>query len=184
MNYIFNTGLFGSLILILGAAWPEPHTVIRPIIPYKNWLLAIGGVVMFIYAILNYVHGGPIFFVILQILVLISSLLMMFNSSDKTDSIVLGVSALGLVVWSVLLFNGYNTIIFILGLAGIGLGYAFEMKSLRRVLAITLGSALIALFSYLEANWIFFWLNLFFTIISVWYVGKMVGEMGNKKVLK
>jgi hypothetical protein len=172
MDYIFLTGLIGSLILVTGAAWPEAKDVNHPTKSIKNWLFAIGGLIMFIYAIFGYQQGGPIFFVILEILVVITSILMMLNTPDKVDAGIITISGLGLIVWSLSLFEGYNTIFFILGLSGIGLGYAFQGGTLRRSIALTLGSALIALFSYIEASWIFFWLNLFFAIFSAYYLIK------------
>jgi len=175
MNYTFLTGLLGSIILITGAAWPESKKLSQhPTKSIKNWLLAIGGLVMFIYALLGYQEGGPIFFVILEIMVAISSLLMMLNTSDKIDAPIISISGIALIVWSLYLFEGYNTIFFILGLSGIGLGIAFEMGTIRRDLALTLGSALIALFSYFEASWIFFWLNFFFALFSGYYLYKNI----------
>ncbi len=172
MDYIFITGLVGSLVLVTGAAWPEAKDVKHPTKSLKNWLFAIGGLIMLLYAIFGYQQGGPIFFVILEILVAISSILMMLNTPDKIDTPILTISSLGLIIWSLYLFEGYNTVIFILGLCGIGLGYAFQMGTLRRSIALTLGSVLIALFSYIEASWIFFWLNVFFAIFSAYYVYK------------
>lgn len=172
MDYIFFTGLIGSLVLVTGAAWPEIKDVKHPTKSLKNWLFAIGGFIMLLYAIFGYQQGGAIFFVILEILVAISSILMMLNTPDKVDTPILTISSLGLIIWSLYLFEGYNTVFFILGLCGIGLGYAFQMGTLRRSIALTLGSVLIALFSYIEASWIFFWLNVFFAIFSAYYVYK------------
>jgi hypothetical protein len=172
-DIIFITGLGGSLALILGAAWPV-HAVSHPAKSTKNWLFAIGGVVMFAYALLNYRDGGSIFFVMLQVLVNISSLLMMLNTSDRFDTPVLTIAGLGMIVWALTLFEGYNTVFFILGLSGIGIGYALDTGTLKRNAALTLGSALIALFSYLEASWIFFWLNIFFAAFSAWHVWLLV----------
>lgn len=172
MDYIFTTGLLGSLVLVTGAAWPESKNLKHPTKSLKNWLFAIGGLLMFLYAFLGYQQGGPIFYVILEILVAISSVLMMLNTPDKVDTPILTISCLGLVIWSLFLFEGYSTIIFILGLFGTGLGYAFQMGSLRRSIALTSGSVLIALFSYIEASWIFFWLNIFFAIFSAYYLYK------------
>lgn len=172
MDYIFITGLVGSLVLVTGAAWPEARGAKHPVKSLKNWLFVVGGSIMFLYAFLGYQQGGPIFFVILQIFVCISSILMMLNTSDKVDTPILAISSLGLIIWSLYLFEGYNTILFILGLCGIGLGYAFQMGTLRRSIALTLGSVLIALFSYIEASWIFFWLNVFFAIFSAYYIYK------------
>ena len=160
------------MVLVTGAAWKDKSGSTRsPIKSIKNWLFAIGGLVMLIYAIMGYVViGGPIFFIFLEILVTIASILMMLNTNDKIDITVIGISGLGLIIWSLKLFEGYNTVFFIIGLCGIGLGYAFKIGSLRRDIALTLGSTLIAIFSYLEASWIFFWLNIFFAIFSGYYL--------------
>lgn len=172
MNYIFLTGLIGSIILVLGSAWPESKSTTHPVKSFKNWCFTFGGAVMLFYSIFNYQQGGPIFFAILQIFALIASLLMMLNTPDKVDTPILTISGLGLIIWSLYLFEGYNTVFFIIGLSGIGLGYAFQTGTLRRSIALTLGSALIALFSYIEASWVFFWLNIFFAGFSAYYVYK------------
>ncbi len=169
MDFTFLTGLVGSLVLVSGAAWPESKKLRHPVKSVKNWLFAVGGLIMLIYAALGYAQGGPIFFLFLEVLVVIASVLMMLDTDDRLDLGVISVSGLVLIVWSLFLFEGYNTIFFILGLSGIGLGYAFKMGSLRREVALTLGSALIALFSYIEASWVFFWLNVFFAIFSAYY---------------
>lgn len=127
---------------------------------------------MLLYSILGYQAGGPIFFVILEILVALSTLLMMLNTPDKIDVPLIGISSLGLIIWSLFLFEGYGTILFVLGLCGVGLGYALQMGSLQRNVALTLGSALIAVFSFMEASWIFFWLNGFFAVFSAYYTYK------------
>lgn len=180
MDYIFWLGIIGSLILVTGAAWPVLKGIKHPAKSAKNWLFAVGGAFMFAFALLGYLGGGPIFFVFLQILVAISSLLMMLNVPDKYDVPIISISGLALIVWSLSLFEGYNTVFFVLGLSGIGLGYAFQMGTIRRVLALTLGSALIAIFSYIEASWIFFWLNVFFALFSAYYVAR--GVMSYKRV--
>lgn len=172
MTPSFLTGLIGSLILVTGAAWPESKGIKHPVQSLKNWLFAIGGFIMLLYAILGYQQGGPIFFVISEILVAISSILMMLNTPDKINTPIITISGFCLIIWSLFLFKNYNTVFFILGLCGIGLGYSFQMNTLRRSIALTLGSILIALFSYLEASWIFFWLNLFFAIFSTFYLSK------------
>ncbi len=176
MDYVFITGLIGSLILVLGAAWPNIGNPNYPAKSFKNWLFAIGGFIMLLYSIFGYQQGGLVFFVILEILVLIASILMMLHVDDKIDSTVLSISGLALIIWSLFLFEGYNTIFFIFGLTGIGLGYAFDNGTLRRDIALTAGSALIAVFSYLEASWIFFWLNVFFAIFSGYYLWKNLNK--------
>lgn len=181
MNLTFIIGLLGSLILVLGAAWPEPKHPKHPVQSLKNWLFAVGGVVMMIYAILGYLQGSSIFFVFMQLLIFVSTVLMMLHVDDRIDSVILGISAAIIIIWSLYLFQGYTTIIFILGLLGISLGYAFDMGTFRRDLALTIGSLLIAFFSYVEANWIFFWLNLFFAIFSGFYFLKRIGKGKNNQ---
>lgn len=172
MNTIFSTGVIGSLILVTGAAWPELKTTDQPTKSVKNWLLAIGGLAMFIYALLSYLAGGSVFFVFLQTLILIASAMMMLNTKDITVISVISICTIGLIVWSLTLFNGINTMFFIIGLAGIALGYALKPLTKRRMMALILGSLLIAIFSYVEKEFIFFWLNVFFTIFSGGYLIK------------
>ncbi len=170
LDISFVTGLLGSLVLVTGAAWPETAENVPPYKSAKDWLFAVGGLLMLAYAILGYLAGGPVFFVFLEVLVVIASLLMMLNTPDAFDTPVISLVGLGFIAWSLTLFEGYNTVFFILGLTGVGLGYAFQMGTVRRSLALTAGSVLIALFSYIEQSWIFFWLNVFFAIFSSYYV--------------
>lgn len=171
MNYIFLTGLLGSLILIAGAAWPEGAKNLVPVKSTKNWLFALGALIMLLYAALGYfITDGPIFFVFLEALVVIASVMMMLDFNDKVDLIIISVLTVIFIIWSLYLFENSGTIFFILGLAGVSLGYALQTGSPRRFLALTLGSALIALFSYLEASWVFFWLNIFFALFSGYYL--------------
>jgi hypothetical protein len=164
---MFALGLIGSLILVTGAAWPD-RAGVSPLRSVKDWLFAVGGCSMFAYSYLQWLAGGPIFFVILEALVVIATILMMLGTPDRFDEIILTLATLGMIVWSLYLFEGYTTVCFIIGLSGIGMGYALDSGTIRRGLALTLGSALIALFSYLEASWIFFWLNVFFALFSAW----------------
>lgn len=163
------TGVIGSIITVLGAAWPE-KLKIKAWQSVKNWLFAVGGLILLLYAVLGYMQGSPVFFVFLEALVVIASILMMIDIDDRIDMAVISISGLGLITWSLLLFEGLNTIFFVIGLAGIGLGYAFQMGTLRRTVALLLGSLLIAIFSYLESSWVFFWLNVFFAGFSAYYL--------------
>lgn len=171
MDYIFCTGIFGSILLVLGSAWPDISAKKHPVKSVKNWLLIIGGIVMLYYAIFSYLTGGgPIFFIFLETLVTIASILMMINIDDRIDALIITILGIGYIIWSLFLFEGYSTIFFIIGLSGIALGYAFETGTRRRSAALFLGAALIALFSYIEQSWIFFWLNVFFAIFSAYYL--------------
>lgn len=168
MDYVFYIGLTGAITLVAGAAWPDKKFK-HPTASVKNWLLAFGALIMLTYSTLNYLNGGSIFFIFLQGLVNFSSIMMMLNVPDRIDTPLIVVAGLALMIWSLYLFEGYNTIFFIIGLAGIALGYALDGGTVRRNFALTLGSALIATFSYIESDWIFFWLNVFFAIFSLYY---------------
>lgn len=168
----FLIGLIGSIILVAGAAYPEKPGK-HPAKSLKNWLFAIGGVLMLIYSILNYLGGGPIFFIFLQVLVNVSSIFMMANTPDHIDTPIIVSLGILLIIWSLTLFEGFSTSFFILGLIGIGMGYAMNGGTAKRNLSLALGSAMIAFFSYLESDWIFFWLNVFFCIFSAYYVWQL-----------
>ncbi|MFT4974104.1 MAG: hypothetical protein ACI9XO_000182 [Paraglaciecola sp.] len=170
MNYILLTGIIGSIILVVGAAWKDSGDNSKPTQSIKNWLFAIGAVVMLMYAILGYLNDGKIFYVILEILVLISCILMMTTWNDRLKTSILAVAGTGLIIWSLFEFTDPTIIIFVLGLIIIAFGYAFKMGTLRRSVALTAGSILIAAYSYLEPNWIFFGLNLMFGLFSGYYI--------------
>ena len=69
-------GIIGSLILIIGAALPDP-VVQHPIASRKNQFFTIGNACMFTYAVLNYFAGGELLFILLQILIAVSTILML-----------------------------------------------------------------------------------------------------------
>ena len=171
MDYIFLTGIIGSLVLVLGAAWKDGEEGTKPIKSVKNWLFAIGAVIMLLFASLDYyINAAPVFFVILEILVLIACMLMMTTWSDRLKTIILGIAGGALLIWSLMEFDNPQIAIFVLGLIVVALGYSFEMGSLRRSIALTLGSILIAWYSYLTESWIFFGLNLVFGLFSGYYI--------------
>lgn len=170
MDYIFLTGIIGSIILVVGAAWKDGGDVSKPTQSIKNWLFAVGAFVMLIFATMGYLNGGPIFFVILEILVLIACILMMTTWNDRLKTAILAVAGTGLLIWSLYEFNDQKIILFVLGLIVVALGYAFQMGTLRRSVALTAGSILIAAYSFLEPNWIFFGLNLVFGLFSGYYI--------------
>lgn len=170
MDYILLTGIIGSIILVIGAAWKDGGEPTKPTASIKNWLFAVGAVVMLIYSLMRYFDEGGIFFVILEILVLVSCILMMTTWSDRLKTIILAVAGTGLVIWSLFEFEDQKTLLIVLGLIVVAFGYAFKMGTLRRSVALTVGSLLIAAYSYLQPDWIFFGLNLVFALFSGYYV--------------
>lgn len=172
MNILFLTGLIGSLFLVTGAAWPNPKKALHPAKARKNQLFAVGNVLMLLYAVLGYLGGSPIFYVFLESLIAVSTVFMLLNANDRWASLGVGLAGLGFLVWSVFLFEDSSTIWFILGLTVLSIGFILK-EPFKRNLTLALGSALIALFSYLTASPVFFWLNAFFALFSAYYVVKV-----------
>ncbi|MBT4917759.1 hypothetical protein HN709_04375 [Candidatus Peregrinibacteria bacterium] len=172
MTLPFLTGLIGSLILVTGAAWPEKPSKKHPVTSIRNWLFTIGSSTMLVYSILGYINGGLIFFVFLQGMIGIASLLMMVDASSKIEVPIISTTTVILIIWSLYLLDTLHTTLFILGATGIALGYTFGMGTFRRNIALTIGSIFLVIFSYIEQSWIFFWLNIFFAIFSSYYAVK------------
>ena len=174
MNTTFIVGIVGSIILVIGAALPS-KTVSNPVRLPKNWFFVFGNISMFTYSYLNFLAGGSIFFIFLQILIAVSTLLMMLNTPDKYDTPILGLAGVALVIWALKLFEGYGPILFVAGLVTLGVGFAMDTGTVRRDFALATGSAVIAIFSYIVKDWIFFWLNVFFALFSAYYAIKLSG---------
>jgi hypothetical protein len=172
-DLIFGLGVLGGIVLVLGALWPIKKVKISRN-SVKNWLFASGAVLLFIYALLNYLYGtGSLFFTILELLAIVSSILMLSGISEKISTrIIMGLGA-GLICWSLFLMKDYSAVVFILGLVGISLGYIFPAATMKRNLALLLGGILIAIFSYLGSAWVFFWLNIFFAGFSLYHVWEL-----------
>ena len=170
---ILFTGIWGGLVTVLGGAWKEEKG--HPVYSTKNWLLSFGALILLAYALLNYFYAeGSLFFVLLELLIIVASAMMMVDVDDKLGAIILSASGLVFVIWSFFLYEGLSTIYFVAGLTGIALGYIFKTGTVRRFVAFTLGSILVAIFSYLGADWVFFGLNAFFAIFSAYYLAKIL----------
>ncbi len=170
-DLIFFIGLSGGIVLVLGSAWPD-SACRNPIKSLRNWLLAVGCFFMFTYSFLNYFGGGEIFFVFLQGLVLFATVLMFLNVPDKWSSVLVGGVGGGFVFWAMSLFEGYVTLLIVFGIIGVGVGYVLKPRTVRRNLALFVGSVFVAVFSWLVVDWIFFWLNVFFALFSGYYAVK------------
>ena len=163
-------GMSGGIILVLGAMWPAKK-ISNPRKSIKNWLFAAGALILFTYALLNYIYGnGTLFFAILEILAIVSSTLMLSDIGEKTSTKIVSILSLGLIGWSIFLAKEYLTALFILGLAILSWGYILPSGTIKRNLALAIGSLFIAFFSYLGNAWVFFWLNIFFAIFSFYHV--------------
>ena len=172
MNHVQIIGVLGAIILVLGAGYPVVP-VSHPAKSAKNWLFAVGGLGMLLYSTLNYLMGGTIFFVILQLFINFTSVLMMCNTSDKFDAPFISLVGLGMIAWSLSLFEGYNTVFFVIGLTAIGVGYALDTGTFKRNAVLAFGSAVIAVFSFIERDTIFFVLNIFFALFSLYHAIKL-----------
>lgn len=172
MDPRFLIGIIGSLLLVIGSALPD-RSVSHPAKSRKNQFFAIGNACMFAYALLGYLAGGPIFFVVLQIFIVLSTLLMMLGTPDRFSTPLLSIAGFGLVGWVLALFEGYGTAIFVIGLVLLGIGFALNAKAAKRAIFLSVGSAAIALFSLASRDWVFFVLNVFFTLFSGWHAARL-----------
>ena len=125
---------------------------------------------MLLYAWLNWLNGGDVFFVLLELMVVMASLFMLLGLSEKLSAIFISVLGLIFVSWSVWVFKNSQALFFILGLGLISVGYVLKSGSKKRQAALLSGSLLIAFFSFLGKEWIFFWLNLIFAVFSGYYL--------------
>lgn len=166
MDYRLLIGVLGSAILVAGVANTDQKA--------KNLLFAIGNAYMFLYALIGYLSGGPIFFLILQIFIAISTLCMLLKVPDTYNTPILAIGGLALVGWSLSLFQDYTTAIFVIGLALLGIGYAMESGSLKREMALMIGSIVIAIFSFLMRDWVFVGLNVIFFLLALKNVRQLV----------
>ncbi len=184
IDFTFLTGVIGAILIVLGSALPEKRERKEPHKSIKSWLFSIGTLVLLLYAVLNYFEGGPIFFIFLEILLIIASFLMMLNTDDRDDTIIITITGAVFLIWSIILFESYTNIAFIIGLTTIAYGYAYAEGSIRRTIALTVGGLMIAIFSYTERSWIFFWLNTFFFLFSGYYLLLAILHKTSAKKLK
>ncbi len=168
MELSFVLGLIGSIILLIGAIYPIEKTG-KPSKSIKNRCFALGASIMLLYAIAGYFAWWPVFYIYLELLIMVACVLMLLGTDDRRDVGIIGGLGIALLIWSRFLFNWPSMLLFILAFIILGLGYAFDMHSVRRYLGLTIGGALIALSSYLDASRIFFWLNVFFALFSLYY---------------
>ncbi len=159
-----------GVILIIGSARNEKKNTHTPLKSTKNWLFTAGAIFMLMYAILWYVQdNSSIFFIFLEGFVLIACILMMLDTDDSFDVRFLGSLWLVLIATSLAISMSTDTLRFISGLIAIALGYTFKPCTLRRDAALTIGSILIVIFSFIGDNRIFFWINIFFAFFSAFY---------------
>lgn len=178
-NLIFSLGVLGGIVLVLGAIWPAKKVKI-PRNSVKNWLFAVGAVLLFAYAVLNYLYGtGTLFFAILEILAIVSSGLMLGGIPAKISTKIISALGIGLVGWSIFIARDYFAVIFILGLTTVSWGYVLPTGTAKRNLILAIGSLFIAFFSYLGNAWVFFWLNIFFAGFSFYHVWKLENKTKN-----
>ena len=174
----FYIGLLGSLVLVLGAAWPAKK-IKNPRKSVKNWLFASGAFFMLGFSYLNYLGGGAVFYIFLQLLANIASLCLLLNFNKKYSIVFIILSSIAFIAASITYLKDLFTILFILGLAFIAVGYVIESGTVKRNAALMIGSVFIGVYSYIEGTMIFFWLNVFFAIFSLFHVYKLSSKKKN-----
>lgn len=165
MNTTLWIGTLGSFLVVIGAALPGKSGE-KPIFSKRNWLLLSGAVALFAYAWMRWQGGGSVFFVLLEALVIAGSVLMMLGTSDRIDFFIIGGATALFAGLSLAFAQETDTLFFIVGLGGIGLGYAWEAGTWRREAALFTGSILIASYSALEGEIVFLSLNILFAFFS------------------
>ena len=154
-------GVLGSIVLLLASGLHYSKKNI------KKYLFTIGNLLMFAYAILNFIDGGSIFFIYLQILINFSSLLLWLNIKDKYDQpLVLSLGAI-LTYFALTINLDYLTLTFVIGIITLALGFSTDTKKPTHNLFLLAGSLLIAIFSFFQKDLIFLILNAFFALFSL-----------------
>lgn len=152
-------GWLGALILVTGAATVSSER--------KNLLFALGNACMFTYALLGSLRGEPVFFFILQSFILLATVCMFLKVPESSATPILAIGAILLILWSLSFSQDYATAIFVVGLGLLGIGFAMHSGTRRREVALMAGSAVIAVFSFLVREWVFFVLNILFAVLSL-----------------
>jgi len=183
MNSIFFLGVTGGTLLVLGSLLPE-KLHISPYRSVKNWLFALGNFCMLLFSLLDYLfQSGMFFFVLLQGVVNLSSIFMMFRVPEKISAFSLLAAGVVCTMWSLFLEQDSTVLLFIIGLIMVSLGFVFAEGSMRRNEALFFGSACIAIFSYINETWIFFWLNSFFALFSLLHVFQIFRKKQKKWIV-
>lgn len=168
MEITASIGLIATIFLVIGALYPI-EKVEKPVYSVKNWIFTVGSLIMLGYAIAGYLAWWGIFFIYLELLIALACLLMMLDIDDRRDGSIILLLGIGLLIRGFLSSQWPNITLFTVAFIVLGLGYVFDMNSIRRYVGLTLWGALIALASYAAGGWTFFWLNLFFAIFSLYY---------------
>ena len=169
MDIASSTGIVGAVILLIGAAWPIGN-VKKESQSIKNWIFIAGNALMFAYALLNYYLGqGVFFFILLQLLVNVGGWLGVIEWRRGIENAIVGVLGMAMILWSLFLFEGGQTIFFIIGLTLLALGFSMNAGKNKQLL-LMLGSGLVAYFSFLVWDPIFLGLNVFFALFSGYYL--------------
>ncbi len=139
---------------------------------YRNILFTIGAGILALYAGI-FLHN-PLF-TALQTLVVISGLLQLAKVSKRPTMVAMvtfTIAAYILLVWSGAIVNAVSFV----GSFGL-LGIAFGLAVLPRhygFLVMAVGGALLVVYAFTVAAWVFFFLNIFFAFenIRTWYKGR------------
>lgn len=168
MEITTSIGIIATIFLVIGAFYPIEN-VEKPVYSVKNWIFTVGSLTMLMYAIAGYLAWWQIFFIYWELLIALACLLMMLDINDRRDGSIITVASIGLFVWGFPSFQSTDMFLFSIAFLVLGLGYVFDMNSIRRYIGLTLWGIFIAISSYVDGGWTFFWLNLFFAIFSLYY---------------
>jgi len=168
----FYVGLMGASVLVLGYAWPAKK-IKNPRKSFKNWLFVLGALFMLIYSYFNYLLGGAIFYIFLQLLANLASLFLMLRINKKASIVFIILASIAFIGASLFYFEDFSTVLFIIGLSLIAVGYILDSGTVKRNVMLCLGSMFIAIFSYIEGNMIFLYLNILCSIFTIFHIYKL-----------
>lgn len=150
MSLSFIIGVVGAVCTVIGAGWPDKVPK-KPRFSVKNRLFFVGNTLVFCYSVLLAREGGTVFFLYLESVVMLGTILMMTTIPKIYN--VIATSVLGLFfVFRVLLgTQDRQTLIFVVGLTGLTIGFVSPAATLQREGALTLGSIGVAIYSYVTS---------------------------------
>lgn len=166
-------GIVASTFLVIGALLPDAPNV-HPARSLKNQCFAIGNIGMIAYAWMRFLEGGSVFFLFLEAMMMLSTILMLTNAHERLSQMLILPTGMLFSLAALLIDIELATLLFVIGLTVVSIGFISRGGTLRRSIFLTLGSGLVAVFSAIQHDVVFLWMNAFFALFSLYHVGKIV----------
>lgn len=135
---------------------------------------------MIIYAVFRYMAGGSVFFLLLEAMMLLATVLMLVQAKESISRTLILIMGFLLSATAFFIKIDPETLIFVAGLTIVSVGFTSGANTIRRNALLALGSGLVALFSAIQHDPVFLWMNVFFALFSLYHVVKMRGFLSQK----